>query len=196
MQPKLDRDHLRRKASSRLRKLGDHNERITKHFAGLWSDYADQMLGHASGALKHGRLSPSELLRDTFAASVEAVGSAVELYGALWKECLDPSHEPESGVCVLEFDIDTQSETAPALPIGNATGADFATLQASDLSGPNGAKIPKEYIRFWKLGAEQVGATPSGLGPLQPLPVGVYSGTITSAGHVLAAITVTVREHI
>ena len=199
MQPKPDREHLRRKAAARVGKLGVHNERISKEFASLWSDYAGQMMEHATAALKHGRVSPGGVLRDTFAASVEAVGSAFELYGQLWKTCLDPNCDEEVASSVVEFEIDQASETAPALPIGNCTISQFAQLSCSDLQHSSGAKIPSRYVRLWKLDPSQVGVILSGLGEIQPLATGVYLGKITYApiggpASIVAGVCVTVRS--
>jgi hypothetical protein len=199
MQPKPDREHLRRKAAARVGKLGVHNERITQEFASLWSDYANQMMGHATAALKHGRVSPGGVLRDTFAASVEAVGSAFELYGQLWKACLEPGCEDDVPASVVEFEIDTASEAASAMPLGNCTVSQFAQLSCSDLEHSSGAKIPARYMKLWKLAPDQVGIIPSGLGEIQPLALGVYLGKVTYAPIggpviVVAGVSVTVRN--
>lgn len=196
-----DREHLRRKAAARVGKLGEHNERMTREFASLWSDYANQMMDHATGALKHGRVSPGGVLRDTFAASVEAVGSAFELYGELWKTCLGPEDQAEEreGSSQVEFEIDQKSETAPAMPIGNCDPDQFAQLSCSDLIHPSGAQIPARYIKLWKLDSKQVGCTPAGLGEIQPLALGAYLGRITYAPiggttRVVAEVCVTVQK--
>lgn len=199
MQPKPDREQLRRKAAARVGKLGAHNERVSKEFASLWSDYANNMMDHATAALKHGRVSPSGVLRDTFAASVEAMGSVVELYGQLWKACFEPHCEDDVAASVVEFEIDTESEAASAMPIGNCTISQFTQLSCSDLVHSSGAKIPSRYMRLWKLDPEQVGIIPSGLGEIQPLALGIYLGQVTYAPiggpvSVVAGVCVTVRN--
>jgi len=177
-------DRSRARLGGRMRSLAGTSGPISSLWMDSWKRYAEL---YASAVLDTGHrliqgqgIAPGELLADAVALSYEGVAGAVSFWKKAYGICssfAEQGEVPSDGL--VFFQIDTNTETTSALPLGGVDIAEFERLRATDLVRVGGSEsIPKEYVNLSTANGEIWVALQS-LGPIMTqLRTGHYRGSI------------------
>ena len=178
-------DRSRAKAGGRLRSLAGTSDSLSSLWMDSWKQYADlygsAVLDTGQRLLQGEKIAPGEILADAVALSYEGVAGAVTFWRKAYEICSSFAERGNDGL--LFFQIDNNTASTSALPLGGVDVGDFARLRATDLTRVDGTEvIPKENVNL-STDQGEIWVALQGLGSIVPrLPPGHYRGSIQILG--------------
>lgn len=186
-------ESTRRRARGTLRNVSSRASRLPVTYAkawaremGAWTDLATDVLD--------GCVSLGDAVSGMLALSFSGLQTSVDL----GREVCELIIHPASPSGVLEFHLDSDSESADPVELDIAPPVTAAELTATDLKNvdnPGGPSIPASHVRFTtpKAPSQPVLVSLINLRELvSQLPDGVYEGKIRKGGVDVA----TIRAHV
>jgi hypothetical protein len=188
------RDQRRGRAVASVRKIGEHQQRMTVAWMKVCHDGTSMLMDTAEDVIGPGKLSCKDLFADYLAFSFDAVSTVATCYKDLLSSCFDAGGQPGPAFATVFFEIDTRSQCATAMPLGILTGASVAAVVATDLNQLNGpGVIPAACVdvRADTNGEQFVYLVDLAKATLVP---GDYLGSLLVAGKPVVSVSVTVTE--